>query len=190
MNKLQRENNKISTSAMAVVALMTAVVCVLAPFSIPIGPIPVSLTTFGLCLSVMILGRKKATMVCLMYLLIGFVGLPVFSGFTGGPAKLLGPTGGYLLGYVLLTSIAGWFVDKFLRKRGMCLLGVVLGTIVCYAVGTIWLSIQMDIGFLEALMLGVVPFLTGDVIKMVAAVWVGSVIRNRLRSDGFLENKY
>ena len=181
----QKVHRRISTSTMVVVALMAAVLCVLAPFSIPIGPIPVSLATLGLYLAVIILGRKKATAVCLMYLLIGFVGLPVFSGFTGGPAKLLGPTGGYLLGYLLLTMIAGWFVDKFSEKNGLCVLGIWIGTMACYVVGTVWLAVQMEMSFQTALVIGVVPFLIGDVVKIIIAVWFGSAIRRQIHRAGF-----
>ncbi len=181
MKNTQEKNKKISTSAMAVVALMTAVLCVLAPFSIPVGPIPISLATFGLYLSVIILGRKKAVSVCLMYLLIGFIGLPVYSGFSGGPARLLGPTGGYLLGYILLTIVAGMIVDKFPKNRWLCLLGLVIGTMVCYMLGTAWLAYQMGISFKEALVIGVFPFLIGDIIKMAAAVWIGPVIKIQVR---------
>lgn len=184
LNNKQKIDNKISTSTMAVVALMTAVLCVLAPFSIPIGPIPVSLATFGIYMAVMILGGKKATVVCFMYLLIGFVGLPVFSGFSGGPVKLFGPTGGYLWGYVLLTVIAGWFVDKFPRKWGMCLLGLMVGTMLCYLVGTAWLAVQMEMEFIAALMVGVVPFIIGDLIKIVLALWTGNIVRRQIKKTG------
>ena len=181
MKKEQKRTNKFSTSAMTMVALMAAVVCVLAPFSIPLGPVPISLATFGLYLAVIILGRKKATVVCLMYLLIGFVGLPVFSGFSGGPAKLLGPTGGYFFGYLLLTVVAGCFVDKFPGKRGMCAFGLGLGTAACYAVGTVWLAVQMELDFGAALMVGVVPFLVGDIIKIVMALWIGNAIHRQIK---------
>lgn len=187
MNRLQKKKNTISTSTMAVVALMTAVVCVLAPFSIPVGVIPVSMATFGLYLAVRILGGKKATIVCLMYLMIGFVGLPVYSGFTGGPAKLFGPTGGYLIGYLLLTAIAGVFVDKFAGKKGFCLLGYVLGTVACYLVGTLWLAVQMKIEFGLAFVIGVLPFLPGDICKIVLALWLGEVVRRALLRAGYHE---
>lgn len=183
MKKAKERNKKFSASTMAVVALMTAVLCVLAPFSIPIGPIPISMATFGLYLSAIILGRKRAVLVCLMYLLMGFIGLPVYSGFSGGPAKLLGPTGGYLIAYVFLTVIAGTIVDKFPKNRWLCLLGLVIGTLVCYILGTAWLAYQMRLTFIEALMIGVVPFLIGDVIKIVAAVWIGLMIRKQVRRN-------
>lgn len=186
MKNTQKNGKKFSTSTMAVVALMTAVLCVLAPFSIPVGAIPISLGTLGLYLAVMILGRKRATVVCLMYLLIGFIGLPVFSGFSGGPAKLFGPTGGYLIGYVLLTIVAGWFVDKYAAKKGMCLLGLAFGTVVCYITGTAWLAFQMELDFGAALMVGVVPFLIGDVVKIFVAVWIGMIIRRAIGKAGYL----
>ena len=185
MNKLQKKQKQISASTMAVVALMTAVVCVLAPFSIPVGIVPISLTTFGLYLGVRILGGKKGTCVCLLYLIIGFVGLPVFSGFMGGPMKFLGPTGGYLIGYLLLTGIAGFFVDKFPQKKGFCLLGYILGTAGCYLLGTLWLAVLMEISFGAALLVGVVPFLLGDVVKIVAALWLGEVVSHALRRAGY-----
>lgn len=180
MRKLQKKNEQISTSTMAVVALMTAVVCVLAPFSIPVGVVPVSLASFGLYLAIRILGGRKATIVCAMYLLIGFIGLPVFSGFVGGPGVLLGPTGGYLIGYLLLTMIAGFFVDKFPGKQRFCLLGYVLGTMACYMVGTVWLMVLMTLDLKTALMLGVIPFLPGDVIKMITALILGEKVRRAL----------
>ena len=78
---------------------MTAVICVLAPFSLPIGPVPISLTNLAIYFVLYMLGVKRGTISYLVYLLIGLVGVPVFSGFTSGPGKLFGPTGGYLIGY-------------------------------------------------------------------------------------------
>lgn len=84
---------KTSTYAMVVTALMAAVTCILAPLSVPIGPVPISLTNFAIYLSLYLLDWKKGTLSYLIYLLLGLVGLPVFSGFTGGLAKVAGPTG-------------------------------------------------------------------------------------------------
>ena len=89
-----------TTYAITVTALMTAVTCILAPLSIPIGPVPISLTNLAIYISLYLLGWKRGTISYLIYLLIGLVGIPVFSGFTGGPAKLAGPTGGYIIGTV------------------------------------------------------------------------------------------
>lgn len=183
----QKKNRGSQTSTLTMIALMAAVLCVLSPFSIPVGVVPVSLSTFGLYLAVLILGRKKATVVCMIYLLLGFAGMPVFSGFSGGPAKLAGPTGGYLLGYLLLTTIAGAIVDKFPKNHGMRVLGLALGTIGCYVVGTFWLAVQMKIGFYTAMGIGVFPFLAGDVIKVLSAEWLGMVVQRQLRKAGYKE---
>lgn len=182
---MQKKKEKISTSSITMIALMAAVLCILSPFSIPVGMIPISLSTFVLYLAIIILGGKKATIVCGMYLLMGFVGMPVFSGFSGGLAKLTGPTGGYLFGYLLLTTIAGRIVDKFPKNHRICVLGLAIGTICCYAMGTLWLAVQMKISFSAAMGIGVLPFLIGDVIKMLSAVWIGTVVRRRIVRAGY-----
>jgi biotin transport system substrate-specific component len=127
---------KITTKSIALIALMTAVTCVLAPLSLPIGPVPISLTNLAIYFALYILGMKKGTISYIVYLFIGLVGVPVFSGFTGGPAKLIGPTGGYLIGFVFMAMIAGIFIDKFKGKMFPSMVGMILGTLVCYGFGT------------------------------------------------------
>lgn len=85
-------------------ALMTAVTCILAPLSVPIGPVPISFTNLAIYLSLYLLDWKRGTLSYFLYLLIGFAGLPVFSGFTGGVAKLAGPTGGYIVGFIPMAN--------------------------------------------------------------------------------------
>ena len=108
------------TYEITITALMTAVTCILAPMSIPIGPVPISFTNLAIYLSLYLLGWKRGTISYLIYLLIGLVGLPVFSGFTGGPAKLAGPTGGYIIGLIVMAIIAGLVIDNC-RKHGVSL---------------------------------------------------------------------
>ena len=115
---------KISTSTIAMIALMTAVTCILGPLSVPIGPVPISLTNLAIYFTVILLGWKKGTVSYVIYLLIGLVGVPVFSSFSAGPAKLFGPTGGYLIGFIFLAMISGWFIEKFPGKRVMYFVGV------------------------------------------------------------------
>lgn len=184
--RYEKNKKHSSTSNVTMVALMAAVQCVLSPFSIPIGVIPISLATFGLYVAVIVLGGKKASLVCLIYLLMGFVGLPVFSGFSGGPAKLFGATGGYLIGYLLLTMIAGWIVDKFPKNHAMCVLGFLLGTAACYLLGTLWLAFQMKMRLADAFLIGVVPFLPADVIKIFMAQWLGTAVRGQIRKAGYI----
>lgn len=142
-----------------------------------------SLATLMLYLSIYILGKNHATISCGIYLLIGLAGLPVFSGFTGGAGKLLGPTGGYLIGYLALAYIGGWCVEKWsiYWVQG---LGLLLGTGVCYLFGTLWLSYQAGTDFTTALSVGVLPFIIGDVVKIVIGVLVGNLVRKRLVKAG------
>ena len=105
------KNKKLTTYQMAVTALMAAALCVLGPLSVPIGAVPISLANFVICLTAWLLGPKFGTLSVAVYLLIGLVGVPVFSGYGAGIAKLAGPTGGYLVGYLLLAFIGGLFIE-------------------------------------------------------------------------------
>lgn len=175
-----------SPRQLAVVGVMTAVTCVLAPFSLPIGPIPISLTNLAIYFSLYTLGVKFGTVSYLVYLLIGFIGVPVFSGFTAGPGKLLGPTGGYLVGFIAMALIAGIIIDKFISNRVICFLGMIAGTMAAYAFAASWLAYQANLDWKAALMTGVIPFIPGDLIKMFLAVAAGPQIRRQLiRADLF-----
>ena len=103
---------KMSVKTIAVIGVLTAVTCILAPLSIPIGDVPISLTNLVIYFGLYILGTRRETVSYIVYLLIGLVGVPVFSGFTAGPAKMFGPTGGYLIGFIPMAVIAGIFIEK------------------------------------------------------------------------------
>lgn len=168
----------------AIIGVMTAATCILAPFSIPIGPVPISLTNLVIYFSLYILGTRNAVISYLVYLLMGLIGVPVFSGFTSGPEKLFGPTGGYLIGFIPMAIIAGIFIDKFASKRVLCCAGMIFGTIVCYLCGTAWLAFQAHLGFKAALFAGVIPFLPGDLLKIILAMVMGPQIRDQLQRAG------
>ena len=97
---------------MAACAIMSALLCVLGPNSLPIGPIPISLTNLVIYLTVYILGAKGSVVSYLIYILLGAIGLPVFSGYQGGVGKIVGPTGGYLVGFIFIALIGGLVIEK------------------------------------------------------------------------------
>jgi len=171
---------KINTHQLTLIGVMAAVTCILGPLSLPIGIVPISLTNLAICLSVYVLGQKRGTLSYIVYLFIGLVGLPVFSGFSGGFTKLFGPTGGYLIGFIFMAFISGIFIDKFSNKIYMCILGMTLGTIVTYIFGTAWLAYQANLTFNASLAVGVLPFIPGDVVKIVIASLIGPQIKKRL----------
>ncbi|MFW2490610.1 biotin transporter BioY [Clostridium chromiireducens] len=176
--------NKTNTRQLTLIGVMSAVTCILGPLSLPIGLVPISLTNLAIYFSVYILGRRRGTISYMVYLLLGLIGLPVFSGFSGGLPKLAGPTGGYLIGFIFMAFISGLFIDKFSNKTYMGFLGMVIGTTVTYLFGTAWLAYVAHMTFNKALAVGVLPFVPGDLIKIIIASLVGPQIRKRLMSAG------
>lgn len=174
---------KIKTQHMTKVALVSAFLAILGPLTIPLGPVPLSLANLGIFLSIYLLGRSLATLSTGLYLLLGLVGLPIFSGFSGGVSKLIGPTGGYLLGYLLITIISGYFVDRE-KGSGQELLGLALGQGSCYLIGSSWLAFQAKLSFGAALSLGVLPFIPGDLLKIALVLKIGPLIRSKIKKLG------
>lgn len=183
---MQERKSTSKAYSMTSIALMAAVICVVGPFTLPIGPVPITLAPLAILLSVYILGTKKGTIALLIYLLIGAVGVPVFSGLTGGIGKLAGPTGGYLIGYIFFALIAGWFTHRFYDKVVIQFLGMVLALAVLYAFGTAWLAYSAGMTFGAALAVGVLPFIVFDLIKIVIAIALGRAVRSRLLRGGII----
>lgn len=169
------DNQKIKTKQMVLIALMTAVTCVLGPLSIPLpfSPVPISLTNFAIFLAIFVLGMENGTISFIIYLLLGAVGVPVFSSFRGGLQVLAGATGGYLIGFIFLALIMGFALDHFDRKLVPTIIGMIIGMVVCYAFGTVWLAKLLSLSFKEGLMMGVIPYLPGDAAKIIIAAIVG-----------------
>ena len=170
-----------SVQKMAIIALMTAVLCILAPISIPvfISPVPISLGVLAIYLTAYVLSPLDATISVIIFILLGTFGLPVFSGYSGGLSKLVGPTGGYIIGFLFTVYISSLFIHM---KKGIIydVIGMITGLALCYILGTIWFSYQQGKGFIASLLLCVVPFLIGDAIKIIVAVILGTQINKRL----------
>ncbi len=173
---------------MTLTALMIAVICILGPISFPISisPVPISLGSLAIYLTVYVLGLKLGLISCVAYLLLGLAGLPVFTGFSGGFAKVAGPTGGYMLGYLFLAVTEGCFVDHFHGKKVPAVTGMIAGTALLYLFGSLWLAYQMRLTFFEALAMGAIPYLPGDAAKIAIALTLGSAIRYTLRRGNLL----
>ncbi len=171
-------------------ALMTALMCILGPMSIPVGPIPVSLTNFAVFLSVYLLGMKDGTISYLVYLLLGAVGLPVFSGYQGGLAKFAGPTGGYLVGFILAALIAGFVMERFNAHTVITIFGMAAAMLAAYLVGTVWFVLQMQCEVWYALTTCVFPFLLLDVVKILIVSILGKAVRNALIRAGLFHGKF
>ncbi len=182
------DKSRLTIYQMSAAALMTALFCVLGPMSIPIGPIPISFTNLVFYLTVYLLGTKLGTISYLVYLLLGTAGLPVFSGYSGGLAKLAGPTGGYLVGFILMGIVSGIAIKKCHGKPLFSILGMAAGTVIAYLFGTVWYSIEASCSVWAALCACVFPFLLGDAVKILLAAQIGPLIRKALQKAHLLEN--
>ena len=160
---------KFEIKELLVLALMTAVMAVLSPISIPVGPVPISLGTFAVCLTVAVLGRKMGTISYLIYLLLGLIG------------KLLGPTGGYLFGMLFLSIVGGFGLDHFPGSFVVQYIFFLIGIALCYVFGTLWLAKVLSLDTAKAVSLGVLPFIVPDCIKVFIALKLGKKLRSAVR---------
>lgn len=181
--------------SMIFVALMAAFLCIFSPISIPLYPVPITLQTFGVFVAGALLGWKKGTLAVFLYLLVGLVGLPVFSGWTGGFSSFATPSSGYLIGFLWTAWITGFFIQRFSRRMWVYPLAMAGGLLVCYFFGTVWFLVYMNVwmatpfGLGEALLVCVLPFLPGDVIKIGAATALCYPLRKQLVRSGVLQQR-
>jgi len=162
---------------MVYASLLAALTAVGAYLIVPIGPVPISLQSLFIYLAGMLLGSRWGAASVAMYLLAGACGLPVFAGGTGGIGRLLGPTGGYLLGYLAAAFLIGFITEMSPRHWLVDVAAMVVGTLGIYAVGVVWLKIVTGMDFSKAVTVGMLPFLIGDSLKILAAVPVAKAVR-------------
>lgn len=148
-------------------SMSTCLIVVCAYISIPMA-VPFTLQTLAIFLSMGVLGGKKSLISISLYILIGMLGLPVFSGFKSGLGVIMGPTGGYVIGFIFMPIIYMFFEKK---KDLFKIIGMVLGLLACYTLGSIWFIIvyTKEITLFKVLMMCVIPFIIPDLVKMVIA---------------------
>lgn len=161
-------------------ALLAAICCICSPISIGIGAVPISLATFAVMLTGVILPPAQAVTSIALFLALGMCGLPVFSGYRGGFAVIFGPTGGYIWSYPLMVLCISLFglikINKYIPKIALILAGCAVGSIVCYLCGTIQFAAIAGTTFADALKVCVLPFVILDFVKAVVAAVVGERI--------------
>jgi len=158
-------------------SLMAALTAAGAYIHVPIGPVPIVLSTLFVLLSGLLLGSRWGMASMSLYLLVGAIGMPVFAGGKGGLAHFFGPTGGYLFGYVLASCLTGLIAE---RSRGILILeilSVVVGSLAIYSLGVPWLKMVTQMSWPKTFMLGMVPFLVGDGVKASVALILARAIR-------------
>jgi len=166
---------------MVLASLMSALTAVGAYIHVPIGPVPIVLSTLFVLLSGLLLGSHWGMASMGLYLLVGAIGIPVFAGGKGGFAHFLGPTGGYLLGYVLASWITGFISERSRGLLALDIFAVLVGSLTIYGLGVPWLKMVTQMSWPKTLVVGVVPFLIGDVVKASVALILARAIRPVLK---------
>ena len=160
--------------------MFAALLCVLSPIALPIGPIPISMGLLGVLLASVFLPPTTALASVAIFLALGACGIPVFGGGMGGATVLAGPTGGYLWAYLLASPLVSWLCGKascFFRIFLACLSGVAL----CYLCGTLQFIWVTHTPFPSALTLTVLPFLPFDILKALLASYLGKKLKDRIQ---------
>ena len=176
---------KMTTLDMVYIALFACLMAICAWISIP-AQIPFTMQTMGVFLAVGLLGGKRGTLAVLVYILMGAVGLPVFSGMAGGIGKLLGMTGGYIVGF-LASALVMWLMERLLGKKMWVLaFSMVVGLIACYAFGSAWFlavytSSKGPITLGAVLGMCVLPYILPDLIKIALALTLTNVLRRYVK---------
>jgi len=165
-------------------SLLAALMTAGAYISIPVGPVPIVLQNMFVFLAGLLLGSRWGLASVGVYLLAGACGLPVFAGGMGGIGRIVGPTGGYLIGYLPAVFIVGYLSEKGAARIGFDILAMIVGTIILYACGVTWLKSLTEMPWPKALAVGMLPFLIGDILKIVAAAVIARAIRPVIRVAG------
>jgi biotin transport system substrate-specific component len=166
---------------MVYASLLAALMAAGAFISIPIGPVPIVLQNMFVFLAGLLLGSRWGLAGVAVYLLTGACGLPVFAGGLGGIGRIVGPTGGYLMGYLPAVFVAGYISEKTGKRVGYDILAMICATAVLYACGVTWLKILTGMTWSKTMLAGMYPFLVGDALKIVAAAVIAKALRPIIR---------
>jgi len=174
----------------AYIALTAAIITVCSWITIPMA-VPFTLQTFAVFCAVLLLGGRNGSIAVALYILLGAVGVPVFSGFKGGIGHILGPTGGYIVGFVFITICYLIFEPLFKKSKWLKIPVLILGLLICYLFGTLWFSTVMttrgnEYGIMKVLSLCVFPFVLPDTVKLILAFFICDRVKRAV--PGLREN--
>ena len=175
------KNSKLSVQDIVTIGLCTAIIVIMAQISIPMPlGVPMTMQTFAITLTAIILGSKKGAIASLIYVLLGAIGIPVFAGFSGGFDKLVGPTGGFLWSFPIMAFLVGIGAEKYRRSKAAFIAYLCIGTIVNYIVGVAAFCLLTQSPLITGISACVLPFIPTAIIKAILASLIGLQIRERL----------
>ncbi len=187
MEKVEKmKKSTMSAAEMAQIAVSAVIIAICAWITVPLGAIPFTLQTFGFFLVTVVLGWRNGLFAILLYLLLGAVGIPVFSGMKAGIGVLFGTTGGYLIAAAAIPLLYGLFTHLFGKKIVPEAIGLLLGDVVVFIFGTVWFIIVYSsskgaVTVTDALAWCVIPFIIPDLAKLVIALVIGRRVAKAVR---------
>ncbi len=177
---MSKQEKRIPTMQLVLCAVFAALTAVCAQITIPIGTVPISLSLLPPLLCAALLRPRYAVLSMAVYLLMGLCGLPVFSGMSGGPGKLFGVTGGYILGYIPCVLLASILIHRAWDSIILKCTAMALGVIVCYVFGTVWFMVIRGTDLMSTLSICVFPFLPFDALKILLAAFLSDRLEKPL----------
>jgi biotin transport system substrate-specific component len=168
--------------------MFAAITAIFAQIEIPLPYVPISGQTLAVGLTATILGSRLGAASMLCYAAIGAIGAPVFAGFKGGAHILIGPTGGYIIGFIAAAFLTGWIMERTAFNLPMAIVANLVGMVVTLAFGVVQLKIILGLTWTDAFFTGVSPFLVVGVIKALLASMIGIQVRNSLIRAKFLNH--
>lgn len=167
---------KMKVNTMILCALFAALSAILSQVIIPIGAIPVNMTHLSIFLAAGLLGAKYGSVSQIIFVLLGALGVPVFSEFTGGLGAIIGPRGGFIIGYIVCTVVTGLLIEKLGKSIMILIVSMISGMLFNYLLGSLWYSHITQTGLIAAFSVCILPFLPGDAIKII----LSSILIKRL----------
>lgn len=171
------------------VGMFAALLAIISPFQIilPFSPVPITLQIIGVTLAASILGSKLGSLSIIIYIVLGAIGLPIFAGFKSGVPTLVGPTGGYIIGFI----VSAYFIGRFIEiKKDLSFFYVffinIIGLLLVYTIGTIQLSFVYTHSFTKALTVGVIPYIIPDLVKLIFSSILIVQVQAALSKAGYL----
>ncbi len=176
------QNKKTNLKDLILIAIFSAIICVVSPFSIPMPfGVPMTLQTFIIPLTAIILGTKRGVIATCIYILLGIVGIPVFSNFSSGLAMILGPTGGFIISFPILALTAGIGCDK---NKFIFAFYLILGACINYFIGLLVFTYVSEFDLITSISYCIIPFIPTTIIKIILLLLFGKKIKNSLLKHG------
>ncbi|MBA9027657.1 MULTISPECIES: biotin transporter BioY [Bacillaceae] len=177
-----RTNSQTRLINLIIIALFSAIIGIFSQVMIPIPPVPFTGQTLAVGLAATILGAKRGTYSVLLYLLLGAVGIPVFAEMTSGISRIVGPTGGYLIGFIPAAFFVGFYLEKTKFTVFHAIIANIISMFFPLLIGTAWLKVAASLSWTAAFVGGFFPFILVGIAKAILAGWLGILLRSRLES--------